>query len=161
MPLLAVTSVGVYLTVPDTEHAIKVMAVTVIAAIACFAASIALPRIKLPGIVASPVAVLIVGAALADSAGRGYPIARATGCFGVLLAAPVAGGLNRLRTRQGGQRRPTMATLAIVHCLVVGFSSRALIRQESVGLVVAAVGGALLAAVVILFVTARPVTVEP
>jgi hypothetical protein len=156
VPFLAVTSVGVYLTVPDTEHAIQVMPVMLMAAIVCFVASV-----RLPAILGSLASIVIVGAALADSAGLGAPIARATGCFGVLLAAPVAGWLNQLRTEEGSERRPTMTTLVIVHGIVVGWSSRALIRQESVGLVVIAVGVALVAAVAVLFATARPVAVEP
>src|SRR5437868_14852034 len=38
MPLLAITSVGVYLTVPDTERVSLIMALAIMAAIVTFAA---------------------------------------------------------------------------------------------------------------------------
>lgn len=154
MPLLVITSVGVYLTVPDTEDVRVVMALVVIAAIVSFAATITVPTI-----VGAVVALVMMAAAIIDSGGRAEAIVRAAGCCGVLLAAPVAGWLNELRTNDGPERRPTMATLVVVHCLIVGWASRTLIGESSIGRVVAIVGVALVVAVVVLFATARPIAV--
>jgi hypothetical protein len=156
MPLIGITSAGVYATVPDIERVSLVMLSLLAAAIYSVAKKSTPDRI-----VVAATALLIMGVAILDSGGRGAAIVRAAGCFGVLLAAPVAGWLNELRTDGTLPRRPTLSILVIVHCLVVAWSSRGLIRETSVGLVVTAVGGALIAAVVILCVLARPVSAEP
>jgi hypothetical protein len=156
VPLLAVTSIGVYLTVPDTERVSVVMAVMFVAAVVCFAA-----EVRPPPLVVGITAFVIIGAAIRDSGGRAEAIARAAGCFGVLLAAPVAGWLHEVRENNEVERRPSIAVLVVLHCVVVGFSSRGLIRDRSIFLVAAACGAALLVSVAILFAMARPVSVEP
>jgi hypothetical protein len=161
LPLLAVTSVGVYLTVPDTERVRVVMALMLIVAVVGFAANIEPNRF-----VVAAIAFVIIAVAILDSGGRGAAIARAAGCFGVLLAAPIAHWLPRLQPTNDArdahdERRPAVVTLVIVHCLVVGWASRALIRQTSVGLVVLACGAALVLATGILFATGRPVAADP
>lgn len=156
MPLLAVTSIGVYLTVPDVERVSLVMVIMVVAAVSCFATKIAPPHIVVAGS-----ALLIMAAAIVDSGGRGAAIVRAAGCFGVLLAAPIAGWLNQFVTDGAFERRPALPLLAIVHCLVVGWSSRALIRETSVDLVVTGTAAALIVATVVLLGTSRPVAAEP
>ena len=156
VPLLAVTSVGVYLTVPDVERVSLVMIIVVVAAVYCFARGIAPDPIVVAGI-----AFLIIGAAILDSGGRGGAIVRAAGCFGVLLAAPVAGWFNALTKDGAVERRPALSVLVLVHCLVVGWSSRAFIREKSVSGVVPAVAAALVIATVLLLVVSRPVAAEP
>jgi hypothetical protein len=47
----------------------------------------------------------------------------------------------------------------IAHCLVVGWSSRVLIRESPMSSVILALAGALLIATLLLFATARRVTV--
>ena len=89
--------------------------------------------------------------ALSDSASRPAPIARAVGCFGALLALPVA----RLVSARLSKGEPRLVPVLAVHCGTAAFCSRALIRQESAALVVAAVAAVLLAAVVALVTTAR------
>jgi hypothetical protein len=154
MPLLVVTAAGVCLTVPDIERVTLVMAVVVLAAIVSLAAAIAPNRF-----LGSAIAFVIMGAAILDSGGRAAAIARAAGCFGVLLAAPVAGWLNELR-RSAIKRHPPISLLVIVHCLVVGWSSRALIRETSVRRVVPAIAAALIGATILLIGASRPVAAE-
>ena len=156
MPLLAITSVGVYLTVPDTERVSLVMAVALLAAVVTFA----MDFVPEPLVIAA-VAFVIMGTAILDSASREAAIARAAGCFGVLLAAPVSAWLGGRRANDGAARRPAAAVLVAVHCVVVGFSSRVLIRQESLPRVAAADAVVLVVAVVVLLVSARPVAAEP
>jgi hypothetical protein len=156
MPLLAITSIGVYLTVPDTERVIVVMGLMVLAGVVCFASEI---RPNQAAIAAT--AFVIIGVAILDSAGRGVAIARATGCFGVLLAAPIAGWLSRWSTNGELERRSNLTTLVVVHCLVVGWSSRALIRETSIDFVLPAVAAALLIAIVLLLGLSRPAAPEP
>ena len=81
-------------------------------------------EISPPPLVVGAIAFVIIGAAVLDSAGRDEAIARAAGCFGVLLAAPVAGWLRELRENSDIERRPTIVSLVLLHCLVVGWSSR-------------------------------------
>ena len=156
VPLLAITSAGVYLTVPDVERVSLVMVIVVVAAVYCFARAIAPDPIVVGGI-----ALLIIGAAILDSGGRGGAIVRAAGCFGVLLAAPVAGWFNSLTKDGAVERRPALSVLVLVHCVVVGWSSRALIRENSVSGVVPAIAAALVIATVLLLMLSRPVAAEP
>ena len=118
--------------------------------VVCFDAAITVS----PWVVAATAAV-IMGTAILDSGGRTAAIIRASGCFGVLLVAPVAGWLHK------GERRPALATLVIVHCLVVAWSSRVLIRETSVVVALLGTGGALIAATALLFATARRVAATP
>jgi 4-amino-4-deoxy-L-arabinose transferase-like glycosyltransferase len=131
-----------------------VMTVMVFAAIVSSATPMAPQR----GLVAAG-AFVVMGAAILDSGGREAAIARAAGCFGVLLAAPIAGWLDELR-RGNDERRPPKVMLVIVHCLVVGWSSRALIRETSAAVVVPAVAAALILATLLLFGTSRRVAVQ-
>jgi hypothetical protein len=48
----------------------------------------------------------------------------------------------------------------VVHCLVVGWSSRVLIRETSLGVVVPAVVAALVVATLLLVAVSRPVAVD-
>jgi hypothetical protein len=155
LPLLTITSMGVLLTVPDTERVSLIMALVLIGSVVCLAMTITPSHA-----VVAATAFVIIGGAIMDSADRDAAIARAIGCFGVLLAAPIAGWLNELRKSGDRERRPAETTLVAVHCLVVAWSSRGLIRETSLSYVVVAVGGALVAAVMILFATARLVTVD-
>lgn len=154
MPLLAITSVGVYLTVPDTEHVSVVMALVIMAAIVTFAASIS-PH----PLVVGATAFVIMGAAIMDCGGREASIVRAAGCFGVVIAAPVSGWLEELRNGDR-LRQPNLTILVVLHCVLVGWSSRALIRQESITLVVVADAIAFAVALIVLVVAARPVAAE-
>ncbi|MEY2423149.1 MAG: hypothetical protein QOI95_3216 [Acidimicrobiaceae bacterium] len=156
VPLLAITSVGIFLTVPDTERVSLVMAVMLVAAVVCLASEITPNQWAI-----AATALVVIGVAILDSAGRGAAIVRATGCFGVLLAAPLAEWLNRLRTNAELERRSNTIVLVVAHCLVVGFASRALIRETSMTLVVPAVGGALFLTAVLLFAVSRPAATEP
>ena len=153
LPLLGITSAGIYLTVPDTERVSLVMAIVVLATIVCFVASIEPHRLLV-----AVAAFVIMGAAILDSGGRAAAIARAAGCFGVLVAAPVAGWLNELRG--DGERRAPPVALVVVHCLVVGWSSRVLIREVSLVHVIPAVAGALIVATGLLLATSQPVAEE-
>lgn len=146
-PMLAVSAVGVYATVPDTEHVRPVMVLVVIGAILCFALGI-----ELPALIAAAVALLIVGAAIADSAGRSAPIARAAASFAVLLAAPVAAWIASARERG----RPPLAVVLVTHGALAVFASRALIRESSVTLVAGVLAAALAAAVALLVATSKP-----
>jgi hypothetical protein len=146
MPMLAVSSIGIYLTVPDTEHVLTVMLIVVLVAIGSFAL-----RLELPSLLAAGVAVVMMVNALADSAGQPAPIARAIGCFGALLAVPVA----RYASTRAGRGEPAVPPVLLAHCAVVLFSSRALIREESPKMVVAAVAIALAGAVTFLVATAK------
>jgi len=155
MPLLAITSVGVYLTVPDTERVSLVMALVIMAAIVTFAATVTLHQLAVSG-----VAFVIMGAAIMDSGGREASIVRAAGCFGVVIAAPVAGWLNELRTNGVDERRTLPVIMIGLHCLLVGWSSRVLIRETSILFVVAADAAAFAVALIVLVLAARPVAVE-
>ncbi|MEY2461189.1 MAG: hypothetical protein QOG30_3019 [Acidimicrobiaceae bacterium] len=155
LPLLAITSVGVYLTVPDVERVSVVMVILVIAA-----AYSAVKRVEPDQVVRAGVAVLIMGAAVMDSGGRAAAIVRAAGCFGVLLAAPTAQWLSELLSDGAVKRRPALPVLVIVHCLVVGWSSRALIRETSLSRVIPGIAAALVVAAMVLVAAARPVAVE-
>jgi hypothetical protein len=156
MPLLAVTSMGIFVTIADTERVSVAMVLVVAGTVLCLASGFNPPRAAL-----ACVALAVIGAAVLDSDGRTAPIVRAVGCFGVLLAAPIADALNNLRTLHGGRRRPPVAVLGGVHCVVVAWSSRLLVRETSAVPVVLACGGALLLAVVILFAIAPRGEVEP
>ena len=156
MPLLAVTSMGVFVTVADTER-VRVTMVLVVAVTVVYLAWAITPG----PVVLAAVAFAIVGAAVLDSAGRTAPIVRAAACFGVLLASPIADVLNKLRTSGASERRPPLAVLVIVHCLVVAWSSRLLVRETSPVPVSLACGGAVFAAVLLLFAIAPRVDVEP
>ncbi len=138
LPMLAVTSMGVYATVPDTEHVSVVMLVVVAAAIVTLVA-----RVEVHPAVGAAIAFVIVLAALADSAGLPAPIVRAIGCFAAFLAVPVAA---RLRP----DARPALLTVLVTHGVVAVFASRALIRERSALLVVVAVAVALAIAVAVL-----------
>ncbi len=122
VPMLAVTSMGVWATVPDTEHVFPVMLVVVVAGIAAFVIGK-----DAPGFVAAGIALVIVVAALADSAGRAAPIGRAAGCFAALLVVPI---VQRIADAHERGRPPIVAVL-VSHGLVAVFASRALIRDES------------------------------
>jgi hypothetical protein len=157
LPLLAITSAGIYLTVPDTERVKVVMAVLAIGGVVGFAAAITVP----PWVIAAT-AFVMMGTAILDSGGRAAAIVRAAGCFGVLLALPVAGWLRKLPESGGGdERRPALVIIVVVHCLVVAWSSRALIRETAVGVVLLGAGGALVGATLLLFATARRVAATP
>ena len=155
MPLLAITSVGVFLTVPDTERVSLIAIFMLMVAAVCVAMAITPSHVAV-----AATAFVIIGMGILDSAGRDAAIARAVGCFGVLLAAPIAERLNQLRNSGDVEWRPHEVTLVAVHCLVVAWASRALIRETSASYVIVAVGGVLVAAVLTLFATARRVTVE-
>jgi hypothetical protein len=159
LPLLAVTSVGIYATVPDTERVILVMAAMLIAGVIGLDARIAVHRNLLAAI-----SVVMMGAAILDSAGRGAPIVRATGCFGVFLVTPAVGWV--WRWWPGGderrpERHPPLPMLALVHCVLVAWSSRVQIRETSVTVVLLSTGGALVLATLLLLATARPVAATP
>ncbi|MEY2449918.1 MAG: hypothetical protein QOH79_3394 [Acidimicrobiaceae bacterium] len=156
LPLLAVTSVGIYLTVPDTERIIVVMVVVGIAAAVCLRAAV----VPSPQVVAA-IAFVMTTTAILDSGGRAVAIVRAAGCFGVLLAAPIARSLDGLRTGAPVERRPALTTLAVVHCVVVAWVSRGLVHQRSLAVVIPGVGGALVVATLLLLATARPVASRP
>ena len=146
VPMLAVTSIGVYYTVPDTERVRTVMFVVVPIACVC-----ALVRVKVPALVAAAVAVVILWQAIQDAHGAAPPIIRSIGCFAALLAMPVAALLTRLAKRG----RPATLVVLVTHGAVAVFASRAFVREKSVGLLVVAIGAALLVAVVVLFVASR------
>jgi hypothetical protein len=154
MPLLVITAGGICLTVPDIERVTLVMAGVVLATIVSLAVANAPNRF-----IFSATALVMVEAAILDSGGREAAVARAIGCFGVLLVAPVVGWLNELRSGPF-KRHPPISLLVIVHCLVVGSSSRALIRETSVSRVALAVAVALTGATVLLFAASRPVAGE-
>ncbi|MEY2454247.1 MAG: hypothetical protein QOD92_3821 [Acidimicrobiaceae bacterium] len=160
VPLLAITSIGIYATVPDTERVILVMAVMLVLAVVCGAASIS-PH----PIVLAAIAFVMMGTAILDSAGREAPIVRAAGCFGVLLVAPVAGWVQQARARSGDEslqeRRPAMVTLVALHCVLVAWSSRLQIRETSVAPVLVGTGGALALGILVLLAAARPVAAAP
>jgi hypothetical protein len=156
MPLLAITSIGIFVTVADTERVSVTMALMLVVMV-IFVGTAMKPNEAVLG----AAAFVLIGAAILDGGDRGAAIARAAGCFGVLLAAPIAGWLNALRKSGDVEWRPPVVVLGAVHCLLVGWSSRVLVREETTGVVAAAVGGALVAAVLILFAFARPVAVEP
>lgn len=156
MPLLAITSIGIYATVPDTERVSLAMGLMLVVMVVYAGLAIAPNQVVL-----AAAAFVEIGAVILDSGGRGAAIARATGCFGVLLAAPIAGWLNQLRTSGDLEWQPPITLLVAMHCLLVGWSSRALVRETSLAPVVVTSGGALAAAVLLLFAIARPVAVEP
>jgi hypothetical protein len=153
MPLLGVTSMGILVTVPDTERVRVTMVLMVVATVAYAATGVAPARWVL-----GSAAAILMYAAILDSADRPAPIVRAAGCFGVLVAAPLAAWLNSLRA--GGERRPPLVVLVGVHCLVVACSSRLLVRDTALLPIVATSGGAIVAAVVVLCAIAPRVAVE-
>jgi hypothetical protein len=153
LPLLAVTSIGVYATVPDTEHVRLTMLLAVVVAVACVAT-----KFVPPPAVGAVIALIIVAAAITDCADQNAALARAIGCFGALVVAAPAEWIN---ARRDASRRPTIAALAIIHCVVAVFSSRALIRQESTTLVVLAVAAVLTAALAVLVTASSAISAEP
>jgi hypothetical protein len=152
IPMLAVTAMGIYATVPDTENVRTVMFVMVPAGALC-----ALLRVKVPWFVASAASVVILWQAIQDAAGQAPPIIRAIGCFAALLAMPVAGWLAQLLDRG----RPAILAVLITHGAFAVFASRALVHQRSIAVVGGGIAAALLAAVGVLFLAARPVEPEP
>jgi hypothetical protein len=154
LPLLVITGVGICLTVPDIERVTLVTAGLVLATIVCLAIANAPNRF-----VFAAIALVMVEAAILDSGGRGAAIVRAVGCFGVFLIAPVSGWLNELRSGTV-KIHPPNALLVIVHCVLVGWSSRGLIRETSLSRVLPAIAAALLVATALLVAASRPVAVE-
>lgn len=161
LPFLAATSVGIYLTVPDTERVVLVMGAIAIAGIV----SLQVEAVASP-IVLALIAGVMMGTATLDSAGRGAAVVRAAGCFGALLALPVAGWLRQLRARDGNGRveggaatehRPSFVTLALVHCVLVAWCSRGQIRELALAPVLLGTGGALVLGTFVLYAAARPV----
>jgi hypothetical protein len=144
--MLAVTSMGVWATVPDTEYVLIVMVVVVVAAIVVFPTGW-----EAPPLVSAAVALVIMLAAVEGSAGNAAPIARAIGCFAALLAVPVAGRL----MGSSEERHPLPVVVLAIHTIVALVCSRALIRQESASLVTGVVAVALLATVAALYVAPR------
>jgi hypothetical protein len=155
LALFVITSAGIVLTVPDVERVTAMMVILLVAAVVCEVNDIELSQLAI-----ALIALAIMVTAVLDSGGRAAAIARAAGCFGVLLALPVAGWLNEVRSDQSQPRRPWFAVLLGVHCAVVAFSSRALIRQKSISIVTLAIGGALIVATLVLFLTSRRVATE-
>ena len=154
MPLLVITAVGICLTVPDIER------VTLVAAGLLLTTSLCLATANAPNrFVLAAIALVMVEAAILDSGGRGAAVVRAVGCFGVFLIAPAYGWLNELRS--GAVKiHPPNSLLVIVHCLVVGWSSRVLIRETSLSRVLPAIAAALVVATALLVAVSRPVAVE-
>jgi len=147
VPMLAVTSMGVYATVPDTEHVQTVMLVMVPIGAAC-----ALLRLKVPGIISAGAAAVILWQAYYDVAGQAPPVVRAIGCFAALLAMPVAALLARLTDRG----RPATLLVLVTHGAVAVFASRALVHQRSLPLVAFVIGTVLVGAVAVLYLFSRP-----
>ena len=159
VPLLAITSVGIYATVPDTERVKVVMAAMLVAGAVCLAT-----RVTLAPLVPAALAFMMMGEAILDSGSRGAPMVRAAGCFGVFLVAPVAAWLQQWRADDGDQereRRPALITLIAVHCVLMVWSSRLQIRETSSAAVVLGTGLALVLGTAVLFATARPVAPTP
>jgi hypothetical protein len=154
LPLLAVTSMGIVVTVPDTER-VALALVLVVVAVVVYAAWGAEPTRT----VLVVTAMVIMLAAILDSGERPAAIVRSVGCFGVVLAAPLAAWLNALRTSAGDERRPPLVLLVVVHCLVVACSSRPLVHETALAPVLAVSVGAEVAAVLALFAIAPKVTV--
>lgn len=142
MTMLAMTSIGVYLTVPETQHVIPMMAIAVIAAAIFLATSSAPPP---------PAIVLVAGGILAtglhDATGNRAAMVRVVGCFGVLLVAPIA---RRVTEGRHELWEPRSSSLLVVHGFVVAVSSRALVHSHSTKSVALLVTATLVATVAVL-----------
>lgn len=135
--LVAVSALGVYATVPDTEHALALLGAAAVVAVAAWIAPVC--RLGPWGTAAGALAV--VGIALVDNAGRDSALLRGAACAGVFLLAPVA---RRLRTSMGRAARAPRgwldtATVVVLHTAVVGLCAALNEHRRSAvdGLVVA------------------------
>ncbi len=154
MALFAVSAVGVYFTVPDTERALVLLGVS--APLVLLGWPVPLASLGRPG---SYVAVgALAWVAAADGAGRHTAIIGAVACLTTLVAEPVArlvrGGRDTVLARIPARSSPAVALVA-AHLAIVYIASRVAGLQDLIGdavvvvafdLIVAVVGLALLEA---------------
>lgn len=151
--LLALTAVGIYYTVPDTEQALVLLGV------ATATAPLGWP-VRLAGLGragALTATGLVVWTAAAGGVGRRSAIVGALVCFGVLLIEPLFSALWRRRTIAADRLRSPWSDVALVgvHLLIVFFGSRVVgLRPEVGGAAALAVAG-LVVTLGVLAVTSR------
>ena len=137
--LLALSAAGVYLTTPDTELARVVLGATVPLALAGLRARTAL--LAPPG--ALVIAGLLLWSMATEARGRPPSLLAATGCFGLLLAEPLARAALRRWGREAAlpAGRGSRIVATVGHALVVGLVARGPGLWSDPASVAAAVGG--------------------
>jgi hypothetical protein len=138
--LLVIAAGGVYLTVPDTEHARAL--VGALAPMAFLGWPLALARVGSTGTTA--IAGLIVWTAAVDGTGRPGAIVGGAACLGLLLAEPAA----RVLQRRAAPIPPPVAITAQI--VVVLLASRVAGLRQSAGEAAVVVAALLVAAAAVL-----------
>ncbi|HUQ64306.1 MAG TPA: hypothetical protein VM121_11175 [Acidimicrobiales bacterium] len=148
LPLYAMSCLGVYFTVPDTEQAIVLLAVSVVVAVAAWP----VPFVSMGPSGAFASVGLLAWVVAVGGTGRQSAIVGGVGCLALLVTEPVSrllGSRTALGRPWTGARR--LLPAAAIQLLLVSFSSRVVGLRPSVAqaaVLGAAQGGAAMALVI-------------
>jgi hypothetical protein len=123
LPLLAVSAVGVYYTVPDTEQALVLLAACLVVAVAAW--PLALVSLGSAGAYAS--VGLLAWVAAVGGIGRHSSIIGGVACLALLVAEPLSRGVTRRRwgsSRLFGKGRGSVVVAGLAQLAFVIFGSR-------------------------------------
>jgi hypothetical protein len=150
LPLLSVSTAGIYATTPDTEQILIVLgAVLGVTVVGWW------PGLGIGTVAAPAVAGLVTWTVAVDGRGRHSAIVGGLGCLGLLVAEPVAAAL-----RRRGRSVPRLGSLRAVVGGVVVQVAVVLVASRVAGLR-PATGEALVIAVILLAAVALVLVVKP
>lgn len=138
-PLLALSALGVYFTVPDTEEAMVLLAAA--GPVAVLGWPLRIAALGTGGAMAA--AGLLAWTVAAGGYGRSSSIVGGLGCLGLLVLEPVARRIAGAQLRASPQRGAPAVFVLSTHLAVVYLASRVVGVRRSVGEALALAGGLL------------------